>query len=356
MGTSRTLGAEVGLFFAFLWRRLLPLSAGRSARPARRLRLDSVPPPNLAPRPGHRVPPSSGPRSVAEKIAPLELSVRDDVPERLNLLLPTIDLKHFFGGYIAKFNLARRLAERGRRVRIVTIDPVGPLPRDWQRRVESYEGLGGLFESVEVAFGRECQGLEVSREDRFVATTWWSAHVAQAARRTLEGKRFLYLIQEYEPFTFPMGTWAALAEESYRFDHAALFSTELLRDWFRRRAIGVYAEGAEAGDDASAAFQNAITAVEPPRRRSWPHARRAGCCSTPAPSRTRRGTCSSSACWRSTGRWSAVPSAAGSCTASAPSRPAGAWPWAVAAAWTCSPAPRRPTTPSCCASTTWAWR
>ena len=201
---------------------------------------------------------------MAEKIAPLELSVRDDVPERLNLLLPTIDLKHFFGGYIAKFNLARRLAERGHRVRIVTVDPVAPLPRDWQRRVESYEGLGGLFESVEVAFGREGQGLEVSREDRFVATTWWSAHVAQAARRTLDGKRFLYLIQEYEPFTFPMGTWAALAEESYRFDHAALFSTELLRDWFRGRGIGVYAGGTEAGDDASASFQNAITAVQPP--------------------------------------------------------------------------------------------
>lgn len=69
------------------------------------------------------------------------------------------------------------------------------------------------------------------------------------------------MIQEYEPFTFPMGTWAALAEESYRFDHAALFSTELLRDFFRQRGIGVYARG---GDGDSAAFQNAITAVEPP--------------------------------------------------------------------------------------------
>ena len=58
-----------------------------------------------------------------------------------------------------------------------------------------------------------------------------------------------------------MGSWAALAEESYRFDHTALFSTELLRDFFRRREIGVYAHG---GDAASAAFQNAITAVEPP--------------------------------------------------------------------------------------------
>jgi hypothetical protein len=113
----------------------------------------------------------------------------------------------------------------------------------------------------------------VSRSDRFVATTWWTAHIAHSARRRLGGERFLYLIQEYEPLTFPMGTYAALAGESYRFPHFALFSTDLLRDYFRRHELGVYAAGV-GGDEASAAFQNAISAVDPPtadelaRRRS----------------------------------------------------------------------------------------
>jgi hypothetical protein len=111
---------------------------------------------------------------------------------------------------------------------------------------------------VEVEFGRESAGLEVSRTDRFVATTWWTAHIAHAAVEALGGERFLYLIQEYEPLTFPAGTYAALAGESYRLPHSALFSTELLRGYFRRHEIGVY------GDQASAAFENAITAVEPP--------------------------------------------------------------------------------------------
>jgi hypothetical protein len=61
-----------------------------------------------------------------------------------------------------------------------------------------------------------------------------------------------------------MGTFAALATESYRFPHSALFSSELLRDWFRRRGIGVYSDGAESGDARSAAFQNAITPVPRP--------------------------------------------------------------------------------------------
>jgi glycosyltransferase involved in cell wall biosynthesis len=264
VGRPETVGAELGLPLAFAWRHLLAASAGGVERPRRRLRIDSRPPPSLLPKPGRTQPVIPAVGAVAAKVAPLELAIRDDAPPRVNLLIPTIDLEHFFGGYIGKLNLAMRLAGRGEQVRIVTVDPVGPLPSSWRQRLEAYSGLDGLFERVEVAFGRESAGIEVSRSDRFVATTWWTAHVANEAVRRLGAERFLYLIQEYEPFTFPMGTYAALAEGSYRFPHTALFSTELLRDWFRRRGIGVYAEGEAAGDARSAVFENAITAVEPP--------------------------------------------------------------------------------------------
>ena len=66
-------------------------------------------------------------------------------------------------------------------MRIVTVDPVGPLPSSWRRTLEGYSGLDGLFDQVEVAFGRESQGLDVSRSDRFIATTWWTAHLAHDA-------------------------------------------------------------------------------------------------------------------------------------------------------------------------------
>jgi hypothetical protein len=257
-----TLGAEWMLAHAFAWRRLAGLGSG--AAPRRFARLDAVPPPSLAPRPGAGTPPDPSLRVVAEKVAPLPLAVADDAPRRVNVLIPAIDLEHFFGGYIAKLNLARRLARRGLRVRIVTVDPTGPLPRSWRRDVESYSGLRGLFDDVEVVFGRESAGIEVSRDDALVATTWWTAHIAHDARAALRAERFLYLIQEYEPLTFPMGSHAALADASYRFPHAALFSTELLRDFFRRRQLGVYAAGEGEGDRWSAVFQNAITAVDPP--------------------------------------------------------------------------------------------
>jgi GT2 family glycosyltransferase len=259
--TPETLGAEWMLMYAFAWRRLLEVSA--RDRPQSRLRLDALPPPTLNQAPGHAGLHESA-RQVADKIAPLRWMVSEQAPARVNVLIPTIDLRHFFGGYIAKLNLARRLVEVGERVRIVTVDPVGPLPPDYRRQVEGYSGLQGLFERVEVVFGRESAGIEVSPADTFVATTWWTAHIAHAATRQLGGERFAYLIQEYEPFTFPMGSYAALAAESYRFRHFALFSSELLRDYFRRHGLGVFADGVEAGDVASASFENAISVVPAP--------------------------------------------------------------------------------------------
>jgi glycosyltransferase involved in cell wall biosynthesis len=261
-----TLGAEWMLFCALLWRRAVDRSASPLPR-NRRLRLDALPPGDLAPSPERQGAPSvegAAVRAIAEKVRPLDLTVADDAPPRINLLIPSIDLEHVFAGYIAKYNLARRLAERGNRVRIVTVDPAPPPPRGWQRTLESYSGLERLSELVEFAYGRAAGGVEVSPSDTFIATTWWTAHIAGAALAQLGGERFLYLIQEYEPFTFPMGTFAALATESYALPHTALFSTELLRGYYRAHGLGVYGGPAGLGDRGSRAFQNAITPIASP--------------------------------------------------------------------------------------------
>ena len=262
-GRNETLGVETGLLRGIIWRHAVGLLAGRTGRPGRRFRFSA----SLPRRSSLSTEPPithEATRTLADKIRPLEVSVRPDAPSRVNLLIPTIDLTHFFGGYIAKLNLARRLAELGLRVRVVTVDETPPLPPSWRRTVESYEGLDGVFDRVEVAFAREEAPLELSPTDRFVATTWWTAHLAHVAVKGLGRERFVYLIQECEPFTFPMGAFAALARQSYAFPHFGVFSTELLRDYFRRHSLGTFAGGREAGDRDSVAFQNAITPIEPP--------------------------------------------------------------------------------------------
>ena len=200
---------------------------------------------------------------MTNKVRPLAASMDAAAPERVNVLIPAIDLEHFFGGYIAKFNLARKLAEAGRRVRIITVDPNRSLDKDWRSKIEGYAGLAGVFDSVEIEFGRDGPSLiEFSPSDRFVATTWWTAHIAEGLVAQTRSERFLYLIQEFEPLTVPPGSWAALAQDSYRLPHHGLFSTGILRDYFREQGYGVFAPA--AGEADSVIFQNAITSVEPP--------------------------------------------------------------------------------------------
>src|SRR5262245_17743690 len=198
---------------------------------------------------------------LRRKTEPVSLRPSRHEARRINVLIPGIDLRGFFGGYIGIFNLARKLARRST-VRLVCFEQgIERLPLDWRGQVERFSGLEGLFEEVEIsAQPASDEELPVSPGDRFIATTWWSAHIANAATRELGQERFLYLVQDYEPLFYPMSTWNALAEQTYSFPHYALFSTEFLREYFRERRLGVFGDG-EAGLEASAYFRNAITPV-----------------------------------------------------------------------------------------------
>ena len=176
-------------------------------------------------------------------------------------------------------------------------------PARGSEQLEAYRAWTGLFDKVEVAFGRESAGLEVNRGDCFIATTWWTAHLAhQAVARPRNGERFVYLIQEYEPFTFPMGTWAAwrgrrTASPTPRCSRPSCCGTTsaAARSASTRR-------GPRRVTRHRRSFQNAITPVDPPSIEDLAPAGPAACCSTRGRSSTPRATCSSSGCWRWTGR------------------------------------------------------
>ena len=197
--------------------------------------------------------------AIKQKIAPLSIRVDNTIKRRVNLLIPEINFSVFFGGYLAKFNLARKLAENGFNVRIVIVDRTDYDPAIWKKELPKYGDFAAFFDNVEVeyCFDRS-RPLTVSPNDVFIATTWWTAHIAKEAIKHTTCGRFLYLIQEYEPFTFPMGTYFVLASNSYAFPHFAVFSTELLRGYFRDNRIGVYREGNLQGGNDSLSFQNAI--------------------------------------------------------------------------------------------------
>lgn len=194
---------------------------------------------------------------IDRKTAPLTLAVEGGAAPRVNLLIPEISYTSLYGGYMAKFNLARKLVERGHAVRLVVVDPCVYDPQAWRHAVRHYPGLEDIFDRVEVAYqGDRRQSLPVSGADRFIASTWWTAYLADDASQRAGGPPFVYLIQEHEPFTFPMGSYFAMAEHSYRFAHRALFSSALLMEYFRAQRIGVF--DGRPGGDCARHFDNAI--------------------------------------------------------------------------------------------------
>jgi hypothetical protein len=196
-------------------------------------------------------------RIVAEKTAPLKAITSSEEPLRINIFIPEIDFRSFYGGYIAKFNFARKLVENGNRVRFITVDRCDTPRTDWPAIVEKYHGIEDIFDKVEVVttYGRE-QQVTFNPADVIVATTWWTAHIVNQLLPLLDADRFLYFIQEYEPFTFPMGSYYALAHESYSFPHVALFSSPTLQEYFRINRFGVFAGG--CAEEDSLPFENAI--------------------------------------------------------------------------------------------------
>jgi hypothetical protein len=196
---------------------------------------------------------------IRQKIAPLNLEIVRGEKDRVNILISIIDFQYFFGGYLGMFNLAKSISRAGLNVRMIIVDKCRYEPGIWKKEIRKYGGLEDFFDIVEVINAcSRMEAIRVNKNDVFLATSWWTAHIANYARKYLNSERFLYFIQEYEPFFYPMGTLSALSSESYNFQHYALFSTQILQEYFRQKKIGVFRDGSRNGDVSSVAIENAV--------------------------------------------------------------------------------------------------
>ena len=191
--------------------------------------------------------------------APVPLAPSEHEPPRVNVFMATINFKYVFGGYVAMFNLALRIAQTGRRVRIVLVEPTDYNPEEWKKQIQGYPGLEQLFELVETSYNYDRSvPLAVNPRDIFVATSCWTAHIASRSARQLDNRKIIFLAQEYEPLFFNAGSFQAISRASYSVPQFTIFSTELLREFFEINRIGVYSGDRGYGDQHSLVFNNAI--------------------------------------------------------------------------------------------------
>lgn len=181
------------------------------------------------------------PRTTVGEITPFNARWTENGARRLNLLLPSLNRAHYFGGIHTAVLLYRELASQFDASRIVLVDspPDAEACSRFSDHVLVDAGTDAGDPQQIVAFNdRYGRTLPVSSGDYWLATAWWTAYSAQRVgqwqqEHGVPDRPMAYLIQDYEPGFYPWSSQYALAMSTYRPESdIGIFNTHLLADFF----------------------------------------------------------------------------------------------------------------------------
>ncbi len=166
--------------------------------------------------------------------------------KRLNLVLPSINKQHYFGGIHTAVLIYRELCRHFPASRIVLVDSSPDeeaLSRFSDHTLVPADQTSSAMRQIVPFSDRYQKTLPVAGEDIWVATAWWTAYAAQ---RMLQwqgnnggvDRPMVYLIQDFEPGFYPWSSQYALALSTYRCDRdIGIFNTGLLADFFEQHDL-----------------------------------------------------------------------------------------------------------------------
>ncbi len=162
----------------------------------------------------------------------------DDPDPRLTILLPTLNPTEIFAGIATAVDIGCKLAEQGHKIRFIATDlPVSSMAATYQ--FISFRTKADA-ESIAIHCGVSEDVIPAHRHDRYLATAWWTAHLADELikKHAFTQSKFFYLIQDYEPNFYSWGPEFAEATASYGLNFTPIFNTSLLRDYFTQQGYG----------------------------------------------------------------------------------------------------------------------
>ncbi len=150
---------------------------------------------------------------------------------RINLLIPSVNKEHAFGGIATALDFFETLKEVLKcEARIITVDaPVNQtsiLPKEYIV-INSEDDSAASLQVVSFS-DRYNKTIPVRKNDFFVATAWWTAYniknilTKQAEVYSQNRKPFIYLIQDFEPGFYPWSSRFLLSESTYGKDASIL--------------------------------------------------------------------------------------------------------------------------------------
>ena len=201
---------------------------------------------------------------IMRRLAPLP-ACPGDHDETVWFLLPSLNPDLFFGGYKAAIELIIALTGRGRCVRIILCgqDDDGEYGLSVLKRSER---TAAAFRKIVITNRRDLKSpLRIGPYDTIFAYSAWEAYLAHDLARFTHGKRFAFLVQEYEPVFHDHGDEHAVVAGAYRLPHYPIFNSIALRDYFEHNALGVFGASRPPvrGSDY-AVFEHILTKIAPP--------------------------------------------------------------------------------------------
>lgn len=171
--------------------------------------------------------------------------------KRINLLVPSINEQHVFGGISTALKFFEELLEKsGCASRIILTDAF-PSRKALKKYGKKYKCVhcekdsDELHQIVPYCY-RYQKSLPVSENDIFMFTGWWTAYCTQEAYAEfgVAPNPYIYFIQDYEPGFYPWSTRYLLADSTYRDKNKqiAIFNSELLYAFFKQNDYSFYKE------------------------------------------------------------------------------------------------------------------
>ena len=180
------------------------------------------------------------PSSVGE-VAPCTPRSEKRQGRRLNLMLPSINKRHYFGGIHTAVLVYRELCRYFDESRIILVDSEpdeDALARFGDHELVHCDEESSASRQIVPFNDRYGRTLPVDTGDHWLATAWWTAYAAQRvaewqAKELGCYRPIVYLIQDYEPGFYAWSSQSALAMSTYRKESdIGIFNTSLLRDYF----------------------------------------------------------------------------------------------------------------------------
>ncbi len=163
------------------------------------------------------------------------------------LLIPSLDSKSFYGGTATALVVAAKAALLKKRpLRIVQTLKTGDanglsafFAREGVDIDASIISVTSVADRAYNVYGY----LTMHPEDIFIASAWWDAYLINQLPLT---KKFIYLVQDFEPIFYNNSDLYVLAESTYKMDSfVPLCNTKLMYDFMQGRNYAGFKESAQ---------------------------------------------------------------------------------------------------------------